>query len=118
MFQGTLSDLCREKGADETKVKSLLHYLGFEKDQLRAMTQSLSRGQWRKVMLALSLSCESHLYLWDEPLDFQDFFSRAQIEDLVLESKPSLIFIEHDQTFVESVATEILDLTHYSLSIK
>jgi ATPase subunit of ABC transporter with duplicated ATPase domains len=29
-----------------------------------------------------------------------------------------LIFIEHDQTFVESVATEILDLTHYSLSIK
>jgi lincosamide and streptogramin A transport system ATP-binding/permease protein len=110
----TISNLCRDRGADETAVKSLLNHLGLGPDDLRSNLQSLSQGQWRKTLLALSLSTRAHLYIWDEPLAFLDLFSRAQIEDLIMDCGPSLIVVEHDLAFVERVATRLLDLTPYS----
>ncbi|MDR1678095.1 MAG: ATP-binding cassette domain-containing protein [Deltaproteobacteria bacterium] len=113
----TISELCQEKGVEETKVKSLLHYLGFDRAALSAKIHELSQGQLRKLILASSLASQAHLYLWDEPLDFLDLFSRDQIEDLILESQPSLIIIEHDLTFIDRVASGILDLTPYSRAV-
>ena len=45
-------------------------------------------------------------------MDFLDLLSRTQIEELILEAKPSLIFVEHDLTFAGKVATSVLDLSH------
>ena len=53
--------------------------------------------------------CESaNLYIWDEPLNYIDIFSRMQIESLLLEYKPTMIFVEHDQVFSDKVATKEL----------
>ena len=52
----------------------------------------------------------AHLYVWDEPLNYIDVFSRMQIETLILESKVSMIFVEHDQTFQQKIATDIIRL--------
>jgi len=40
-----------------------------------------------------------------------DLFSREQIEAAVLEDRPTLIFVEHDQAFIDRVATRVVDLT-------
>jgi len=51
--------------------------------------------------------CEkAHLYLWDEPLNYIDVISRIQIEALLLKYQPSILFVEHDQAFVDKVSTQ------------
>ena len=77
----------------------------FEKD-----IADFSGGQKKKVLIAKSLCEQAHLYLWDEPLNFIDVLSRMQIEDLILKFKPTVLFVEHDKTFVKNVANKIITL--------
>ena len=62
------------------------------------------------MLIARSLCEQAHLYLWDEPLNFIDIFSRMQVEALLLEYRPTLLMVEHDRMFVEMVGTEIISL--------
>ena len=64
----------------------------------------------KKVLLAVSLSKPAHVFIWDEPLNYIDVISRMQIEEIILNFKPTLIFVEHDRKFVDNVATEIIEL--------
>ena len=72
--------------------------------------QALSAGQRKKVLLAASIAQSAHLYVWDEPLNFIDVLSRIQIEDLLLQYQPTMVFVEHDQTFCQRIATKTLNL--------
>lgn len=62
------------------------------------------------MLIAKSLSEKAHLYIWDEPLNFIDVISRMQIEELLLEYTPTLVFVEHDREFCNNVATKIVEL--------
>lgn len=74
-----------------------------------------SAGQKKKVLLAASLCRSAHLYVWDEPLNFVDLFSRIQMEELLLEYRPTLLFVEHDEAFRERVATRRVSLPERGL---
>ena len=63
-------------------------------------------------MIASSLSKKAHIFIWDEPLNYIDVMSRIQIEELILSTKPTLIFIEHDEEFVNNIRTKELKLTN------
>ena len=52
----------------------------------------------------------AHLYLWDEPLNYIDVFSRMQIEELLLSCQPTMVIIEHDVRFREKIATRVIEL--------
>ncbi len=67
--------------------------------------EDFSEGQKKKVLIAASLITPAHLYIWDEPLNFIDVFSRMQIEKLILGAQPTMLFVEHDVRFCEKVAT-------------
>jgi lincosamide and streptogramin A transport system ATP-binding/permease protein len=69
-----------------------------------------SGGQKKKVLIAKSLCEKAHLYIWDEPLNFIDVISRMQIEELLLEYLPTMLFVEHDNEFCKNVATKIFKL--------
>jgi lincosamide and streptogramin A transport system ATP-binding/permease protein len=86
--------------------------MDFERNQFDIPMENYSEGQKKKVLIAKSLSQSAHLYLWDEPLNFIDVLSRIQIEDLILDYRPTMIFVEHDQMFVEKIATKIIDLRY------
>ena len=58
--------------------------------------------------MAASLLTRAHLYIWDEPLNYIDVFSRMQIEKLILDYKPTMLLVEHDVRFQENTATKIL----------
>lgn len=64
-------------------------------------------GQKKKVLLARSLCQRANLYIWDEPLNYIDVISRLQIETLILEYKPTMLFVEHDEAFVNDIATKV-----------
>ena len=67
-----------------------------------------SAGQKKKALLARSLCQQAHLYLWDEPLNYVDLPTRMQLEALLAEARPTLIFVEHDRAFREAVATDTI----------
>lgn len=64
----------------------------------------------KKNFIAKSLCECTHLYLWDEPLNFIDFLSRVQIEELILSFRPTILFVEHDEMFIKSISTHIVNL--------
>lgn len=107
---GSLQELIRQERLDETLLKQFLRKLDFSRTHLEKPMEQLSEGQKKKVLLAKSLCSQAHVYLWDEPLNFVDIFSRIQLEDLILKYRPAMILIEHDRTFVERVATRIVDI--------
>lgn len=109
-LSGTLSDYAKNRGIDESLFKTILRKLGFERIQFEKTMQYFSGGQKKKVLLAASLSESAHLYVWDEPLNFIDVISRIQIEELIIQSCPTLLFVEHDIAFQESIATSFVRL--------
>ncbi len=109
-LQGTLSDYAIDNGIDESLFKSILRKLDFSRVQFEKDISDFSGGQKKKVLIAKSLSENVHLHIWDEPLNFIDVISRMQIEELLLEYEPTILFVEHDKEFCNTVATEIIDL--------
>lgn len=43
-------------------------------------------------------------------LNFIDIYSRLQIEDLIQQFQPTMIFVEHDAAFRDKIATEVIEL--------
>ncbi|MDE6662844.1 MAG: ABC-F type ribosomal protection protein [Lachnospiraceae bacterium] len=109
-LKGTLSDFADKHHIDETLFKALLRKLDFERIQFTKNIENFSGGQKKKVLIAKSLCEKAHLYVWDEPLNFIDIYSRIQIEQLIKEFSPTMIFVEHDKAFRDSVATRTLQL--------
>lgn len=70
--------------------------------------ETFSEGQRKKGDLCRSMMSDAEFFLWDEPMNYIDVFSREQIEKAILEFQPTIIFIAHDVQFVEQVATGIL----------
>ena len=105
-MKGNLSDYAKERNIDESLFKTILRKMGFERVQFEKDMADFSGGQKKKVLIAASLCNKAHLYIWDEPLNFLDVHSRIQIEELILEYEPTMLFVEHDGAFQERIATK------------
>ena len=109
-LSGSASDYAERYGLDRTMFLTFLRKLDFPRSQFEKPMGQFSMGQKKKVLLARSLCEPAHLYLWDEPLNYIDLLSRGQIEELLLESRPTILFVEHDRLFCERVATDQVQL--------
>ena len=109
-LKGTLEEYAKENQIDYTLLLALLKKLDFSRIQFEKRIEDYSGGQKKKVLLAGSLCTRAHLYIWDEPLNFIDVFSRMQIEELILKFHPTMLLVEHDRTFMERTATRIIEL--------
>ena len=108
-LKGTLKDYCESKKLDYTLLLSLLRQLDFERVQFSKPMENYSEGQKKKVLIASSLLTSAHLYIWDEPLNYIDVFTRMQIEKLIETYKPTMLFVEHDVRFKEKIATKTIN---------
>ncbi len=104
-LSGSLMDFAQGEGLDYTLFLTLLRKLDFPRSQFERPMEQFSMGQKKKVLLARSLCQPAHLYVWDEPLNYIDLLSRGQIEELILQSGPTLLFVEHDRCFCDRVST-------------
>ena len=107
-LHGSLVRYIKNMEADETLCKTILRKLGFSRELFETDMQNYSDGQKKKVLLSISLSKPAHLFVWDEPLNYIDVISRIQIEEIIKESNPTLVLVEHDRRFVEDVANKII----------
>lgn len=109
-LNGMLSNFAQQNHLDESLFKAILRKLDFKRIQFEKDICEFSEGQKKKVLIAKSLCEKAHIYVWDEPLNFIDIYSRMQIEQLITEFSPTMIFVEHDKAFINSVATKIVKL--------
>ena len=109
-LKGNLSNFAADNGIDESIFKAMLRKLDFSRLQFEKDISTFSGGQKKKVLIAKSISEQAHLLVWDEPLNFIDVISRMQIESLLLEYAPTILFVEHDREFCENVATKNIAL--------
>ena len=109
-LQGSISELEQSHGLDAALFRAILRKLGFERVMFEKDMSDFSEGQKKKVLIAKSLCEKAHLYIWDEPLNFIDIYSRMQIEELILEYCPTMVLVEHDRAFRERVGTRTVAL--------
>lgn len=109
-LKGSLSTYIKEKNIEESLYKAILNKMDFEKEQFDKDISSFSDGQKKKVLLAASLCEKAHLYVWDEPLNFIDVYTREQIENLLEKYQPTMLFVEHDSAFQRKIATKVVEL--------
>ncbi len=97
----------------ETKVNSILSKMGLDPD---ADLADLSGGRKRRVLLARALLMQPDVLLLDEPTNHLDVESIEWLEKFLLDQNNlTLLFISHDRSFVDSIATRIVELDRGTL---
>ena len=119
MLNGSLSEFASANHIDESLFKAILRKMDFSRIQFEKQMEDFSAGQKKKVLIAKSLCEQAYLYVWDEPLNYVDIYSRMQIENLIKEFSPTMVFVEHDLAFRNAIATKIVCIEstatpHYS----
>ena len=109
-LRGDIPAFCEKRMLDRSLFCAILRQLDLDRVQFVKRLEDYSEGQKKKVLLAASLLTGAHLYVWDEPFNYIDVFSRMQIEKLLLEYRPTMLFVEHDRRFRENVATKVIEL--------
>lgn len=107
---GTLEEFAEKNNLDESLFKTVLRKMDFERVQFEKDMKEFSGGQKKKVLIAKSLCERAHLYVWDEPLNFIDVYSRMQIEQLIEKFSPAMLLVEHDMAFRDAVATKVIEI--------
>jgi len=109
-LKGSLNDYAEENKLDKSLFLTILRKLDFERVQFEKDMSDFSAGQKKKVLIARSLCENANLFVWDEPMNYIDIMSRMQIEELIMEYRPTMLFVEHDIAFCENIATKIIQL--------
>ncbi|MDO5151916.1 MAG: ABC-F type ribosomal protection protein [Eubacteriales bacterium] len=109
-LRGRLADFAKDSGIEESLFLAMLAKLDVPKSQMEKDMSDLSAGQKKKVLLAKSICEPAHLHIWDEPMNYIDVISRMQIEALLRQYQPTVLFVEHDRAFCEAVATNVITL--------
>ncbi|MCF7988322.1 MAG: ATP-binding cassette domain-containing protein [Methylovulum sp.] len=77
--------------------------------------QGLSGGWKRRVALARALVIDPDVLLLDEPTNHLDFESIAWLEEQLLNFQGAVLFVTHDRSFLQTLATRIVDLDRGNL---
>ena len=91
----------------EQRVEETLQRLHLDRD---ATIATLSGGTKKRVALGQALVTKPDVLLLDEPTNHLDLDSIEWLEGLLVDFKGSVVTITHDRTFLDRVATRIVEL--------
>lgn len=101
----------------ETIVRIVLARLLFKNDDVFKCVNVLSGGELVKVALAKVLLSDINLLVLDEPTNYLDIESMEALEELLKNFDGTIIFVSHDQYFLEKIATRKLVITNKSIQV-
>jgi ATP-binding cassette subfamily F protein 3 len=82
----------------------------FKGDDVGKKVKVLSGGERARLVLAGILLSKSHVLLLDEPTNHLDFETVEALADALRSFAGTVVFISHDRTFVNLLATSILEV--------
>jgi len=94
----------------ELEVRSYLALFDFREDEVFAPISGLSGGEKGRLTLAVVMKQNHNLLLLDEPTNHLDLDSREALEQALQDFPGAILFVSHDRTFVDRLATEVLDI--------
>ncbi len=95
---------------DQTRLRTLLGCLLFQADEVHKQVSVLSGGERSRVALARCIVRASNLLFLDEPTNHLDLSAREALTEALLEYPGTIVFISHDRTFMDALATRVLEM--------
>jgi ATP-binding cassette subfamily F protein uup len=102
----------RQAWSFEAQAERVIQRFSLDAD---ALVGTLSGGQKKRLALAQALAISPELLLLDEPTNHLDVGAIEWLEEMLVTSGVTLVFITHDRRFLERVATRIVELDRGSL---
>jgi macrolide transport system ATP-binding/permease protein len=99
-----LQFLSNRSDYDEGFLRSVLHAMQFTGTDSKKHVQSLSGGEAIRLRLCELFLGEYNILLLDEPTNFLDIHALDALEKFIMAYEGTIIFVSHDQTFINNVA--------------
>lgn len=114
--QTILSAVKEETEYDEQVVRDLLAHMQFCGEEVNKKIQVLSGGERSKVAITKLLLSDCNVLLLDEPTNHLDLSSIKELETALIAYQGTILFISHDELFVDRIATEKWELAQKKIS--
>lgn len=101
----------------ESRAEELLMSAGIEQEFHYGLMSNVAPGWKLRVLLVQALFSEPDVLLLDEPTNNLDINTIRWLEDIINQSKSTLIIISHDRHFLNAVCTHIADIDYGELRI-
>jgi len=105
-----ITDSC--KNATEQKIRAFSGSFLFTKDSINKKVGVLSGGEKNRVGMIKVLLQNANLLLLDEPTNHLDIQSKDILLTALQSYQGTILFVSHDQDFVNKLATDIVELSH------
>ncbi|GGN99113.1 ABC-F family ATP-binding cassette domain-containing protein [Saccharibacillus kuerlensis] len=111
----TRSDWFRDHGGYEigTKIRSVLHGMGFGEFDSSTVVSTLSGGQRTRLALAKMLLQAPDLLMLDEPTNHLDIETLTWLEDYLRSYEGGLLIVSHDRYFLDKTVTAIVEIERH-----
>ncbi|GGD94666.1 ABC-F family ATP-binding cassette domain-containing protein [Paenibacillus nasutitermitis] len=111
-----LSDWFREQGGFvmETRIRSILHGMGFSQFPPDTIISTLSGGQKTRLALARILLQAPDLLMLDEPTNYLDIETLTWLEDYLRGYDGGILVVSHDRYFLDAVVQTIVEIERHT----
>ena len=92
----------------QVDVRGYLRRFLFSYDKQKQPVSSLSGGERARVALAKFLLEPANVLILDEPTNDLDVSTLSSLEEILIESGATILFVTHDRYFLDRVATSVL----------
>ncbi|MDL0087918.1 ribosomal protection-like ABC-F family protein [Campylobacter gastrosuis] len=93
----------------ERNIERVLEYFSLKEYEDR-LVSSLSGGEVRRVALGALILKKPDILLLDEPTNHLDVYMVRFLEDMLKNSKQTIVFISHDRYFIDAIATRSVEI--------
>lgn len=105
-----IESICKT-AEDRGRVRGLLGAFLFSGDDVNKKISVLSGGEKNRVAMVKILLQNANLLILDEPTNHLDIVSKDILLNALQQFDGTILFVSHDRTFLNELATDILELT-------
>lgn len=101
---------------DESKIRSILHAMNFNGNDLKKDVRHLSSGEATRLVLCQLFLGRYNVLILDEPTNFLDVYCLEALEKFINSYEGTIFLVSHDRMFVDHVADIIFKIEEQQLS--